>query len=91
MEDQPTPRFHETYADLTRGLPPSQIREALKRLTRCKHPLTDEEIAGEHPRVQACLEKIAAAYARKKERSAVASKARRDAAREKRVASEATS
>ena len=76
------PTFHETYAELTAGLPPSQLREAHKRLSRCKQPLTDEEIAGEHPRVQACLERIAAAYARKKVRSAVASKARRDAARE---------
>ena len=78
MTDQP---FHDTYAELTAGLPPSQLREALKRLSKCKTPLTDEEIAGEHPRVQACLERIAAAYARKKARSAVASKARRDAAR----------
>jgi hypothetical protein len=81
MDEQP--QFHEAYAALTAGLPPSQIRLALSRLTTSKVPLTAEEIAGEHPRVQACLEKIAAAYTRKKARSATSSKARRDDAREK--------
>ena len=79
MEQQPT--FHETYSGLVAGLPPSQLREAHKRLSKCKQPLTDEEIVSQHPRVQACLEKISAAYGRKKSRSAVSSKARRDAAR----------
>jgi hypothetical protein len=73
--------FHPTYADLLRGLPPSQLKEARRRLCSCKQPLTDEELVSEHPRVLACLEKIAASYGRKKGRSAVASKARRDAAR----------
>ena len=76
------PSFHPTYAGLLAGLPPSQLREAHKRLGRCKNPLTAEEIGSEHPRVQACLERLAASYGRKKGRSAVASKARRDAARE---------
>ena len=79
MEQQPT--FHETYSGLVAGLPPSQLREAHKRLSKCKQPLTDEEIVSQHPRVQACLEKISAAYSRKKTRSAVSSKARRDAVR----------
>jgi hypothetical protein len=73
--------FHPTYADVVRGLPPSQLREAYKRLSTAKKPLTDEEIVSEHPRVAACLEKISQAYGRKKTRSAVASKARRDATR----------
>ena len=77
--------FHEAYADLVAGLPPSQIREAHKRLTTCKQPLTAEELTTEHPRVQACLEKIAAAYTRKKARSATSSKLRRDTAREEGV------
>ena len=83
MTDQleATPRFHEAYAELAAGLPPSQLREAHKRLTRCKQPLTDEEVAGEHPRVQACLERIAAAYARNQERSRASSQKRRDATR----------
>ena len=74
--------FHPTYAGLLAGLPPSQLKEARRRLSSCKQPLTDEELVSEHPRVLACLEKIAASYSRKKGRSAVASKARRDAARE---------
>jgi hypothetical protein len=74
-------KFHEVFNDLVAGLPPSQLKEARKRLTTCKQPLTDEELASEHPRVQAGLEKIAAAYARKKVRSAASSKARRDASR----------
>jgi hypothetical protein len=79
--DQPF-KFHDAYAALTAGLPPSQLRLAQTRLTKCKlSPLTAEEIAGEHPRVQACLEKIAAAYGRKKQRSAIASKARREVAK----------
>jgi hypothetical protein len=77
-----TATFHPTYADVVRGLPPSQLREAYKRLSTAKSPLTDAEILSEHPRVAACLEKISQAYGRKKTRSAVASKARRDAARE---------
>ena len=84
MTEQQTPHaFHDVYADLVAGLPPSQLKEARKRLTTCKQPLTDEELASEHPRVQACLERLAAAYARKKLRSATSSKARRDAVREK--------
>jgi hypothetical protein len=84
MSDKPTqPPFHEAYDALVAGLPPSQLREAYKRLSTAKVPLTDEEIFSEHPRVKACLERIVAAYGRKKSRSAVASKVRRDAAREK--------
>ena len=75
------PSFHPTYAGLLAGLPPSQLKEARRRLSSCKQPLTDEELVSEHPRIHACLEKIAASYGRKKGRSAVASKARRDAAR----------
>ena len=77
------PTFHEAYAALVAGLSPSQLREAHKRLMKCKQPLTAEEIVGEHPRIQASLEKICEAYKRKKTRSAVASKARRDDARGK--------
>ena len=81
MDDQPF-KFHEAYAALTAGLPPSQIRLTQTRLTKCKlNPLTAEEIAGEHPRVRACLEKISQAYSRKKLRSATSSKVRRDATR----------
>ena len=79
------PLFHEAYAALVAGLPPPQLREAHKRLMKCKQPLTAEEIVGEHPKVLACLQKIAAAYERKKGRSATSSKARRDAVRERLV------
>ena len=72
--------FHPTYAGLLAGLPPSQLREAHKRLTKCKHPVGD--ISSEDPRILACLERLVASYGRKKGRSAVSSKARRDAARE---------
>ena len=74
--------FNEAYSGLLAGLPPSQLREAYKRLSTAKQPLTDEEICSEHPRVLATLERLAAAYIRKKARSAIASKARRDAAKE---------
>ena len=77
-----TPAFHEAYAGLIAGLPPSQLREAYKRLSTAKVPLTDEEICSEHPRVLATLERLASAYIRKKQRSAIASKARREAAKE---------
>jgi hypothetical protein len=77
-----TPAFHEAYDDLVAGLPPSQLREAYKRLSTAKVPLTDEEICSEHPRVLATLERLASAYIRKKQRSAIASKARREAAKE---------
>ena len=77
-----TPAFHEAYAGLISGLPPSQLREAYKRLSTAKVPLTDEEICSEHPRVLATLERLASAYIRKKARSAIASKARREAAKE---------
>ena len=91
MDDQPL-KFHATYADLVAGLPPSQLKEARKRLMACKQqPLTAEEVVGEHPKVLACLEKIAAAYKRKKTRSSVASKCRRDAVREKLVRTNAGS
>ena len=85
MSDQPTaqPSFHEAYDSLVAGLPASQLREAHKRLVKCKQPLTADELVSEHPRVLACLERIVAAYGRKKSRSAVASKVRRDAARDK--------
>jgi hypothetical protein len=93
MSDQPTaqPSFHEAYDSLVAGLPASQLREAHKRLVKCKQPLTADELVSEHPRVLACLERIVAAYGRKKSRSAVASKVRRDAARDKPTAADADS
>jgi len=40
--EQTPPAFYACYTDLVAGLPPSQVREAHKRLMKCKTPLTAE-------------------------------------------------
>ena len=74
--------FAECYKEAFGGLPPSQQREAVKRLTgRRRNPLTPEQCAEPSPEVLACLEAVNAAYMSKKLRSRAASSQKREAAR----------
>ena len=72
------PEYREKYG----GLPPSQQREAVKRLTtRRRNPLSPEQCAEASAEVEACLEAVNAAYLSKKARSKQASASNREAAR----------
>ena len=74
--------FAECYKEAFGGLPPSQQREAFKRLsTRRRNPLSPEQCAEPSPEVLACLEAVNAAYLSKKQRSKQASASKREAAR----------
>ena len=78
----PTWPFAECYKEAFGGLPPSQQREAFKRLsTRRRNPLSPEQCAEPSPEVLACLEAVHAAYMSKKLRSRAASSQKREAAR----------
>ena len=70
--------FAGCYAEKYGFLPPSQRREAVKRLTtRRRNPFTVEQCAEESPEVEAVLAQVFAAYQRKKLRSKAASAAKR--------------
>ena len=70
--------FAECYKEAFGGLPPSQQREAVKRLTgRRRNPLTPEQCAEPSPEVLACLEAVNAAYLNKKARSKASSATKR--------------
>ena len=74
--------FAPEYREKFGGLPPSQQREALKRLTtRRRNPLTESQCAEPSPEVLACLEAVQKAYLSKKQRSKQASATKREAAR----------
>ena len=74
--------FAPEYREKFGGLPPSQQREALKRLTsRRRNPLTETQCAEASAEVEACLEAVNAAYRSKKLRSRAASSQKREAAR----------
>ena len=74
----PTWPFAECYKEAFGGLPPSQQREAVKRLTgRRRNPLTPEQCAEPSPEVLACLEAVNAAYLNKKQRSKASSATKR--------------
>ena len=74
----PTWPFAECYKEAFGGLPPSQQREAFKRLsTRRRNPLSPEQCAEPSPEVLACLEAVNAAYLNKKARSKAASATKR--------------
>jgi hypothetical protein len=75
--------FAGCYAEKYGFLPPSQRREAVKRLTtRRRNPFTVEQCAEESPEVEAVLAQVFAAYQRKKLRSKAASAAKRAPPRE---------
>ena len=74
--------FAPEYREKFGGLPPSQQREALKRLTtRRRNPLSPDQCAEASAEVEACLEAVNAAYLSKKQRSKAASKQKREATR----------
>ena len=74
--------FAPEYREKFGLLPPSQQREAYKRLsTRRRNPLTPEQCAEPSAEVEACLEAVNAAYLSKKQRSKQASAVKREAAR----------
>ena len=68
------PEYRENFG----LLPPSQQREALKRLTtRRRNPLTEVQCAEPSAEAEACLEAVNAAYLSKKARSKAASATKR--------------
>ena len=74
--------FAPEYREKFGGLPPSQQREALKRLTtRRRNPLTEAQCAEPSAEVLTCLEAVNAAYLSKKQRSKAASASKREATR----------
>ena len=78
QQDETVWQFANCYAEKYGFLPPSQRREAVKRLsTRRRNPLTTEQCAQESPDVEAVLAQVWAAYQRKKQRSKASSAARR--------------
>ena len=78
QQDETVWQFASCYAEKYGFLPPSQRREAVKRLsTRRRNPLTTEQCAQESPDVEAVLAQVWAAYQRKKQRSKASSAARR--------------
>ena len=78
----PTWPFAESYKEAFGNLPPSQVREAYKRLTtRRRNPLSPEQCAEPSAEVLACLEAVNAAYLSKKQRSKAASASKREATR----------
>ena len=70
--------FAPEYREKFGGLPPSQQREALKRLTsRRRNPLTETQCAEPSAEVLACLEAVNTAYLNKKARSKASSATKR--------------
>ena len=68
------PEYEARFAEL----PPSQRREALKRLTgRRRNPLSPEQCAQPSAEVEACLEAVQKAYWSKKARSKASSAVKR--------------
>ena len=82
-QDQEHARGHSPeYQEKFGGLPPSQQREAYKRLsTRRRNPLTPEHCAEPSDEIVAVLTAVNAAYLNKKARSKAASATKREAAR----------
>ena len=70
--------FAESYKEAFGGLPPSQQREAVKRLTgRRRNPLTEEQVREPSEEIEAVLTAVNAAYLSKKARSKAASATKR--------------
>ena len=63
----PTWPFNECYREKYGGLPPSQQREAVKRLVgRRRNPLTEEQVREPSEEIEAVLTAVNAAYLNKK-------------------------
>ena len=77
-QEQPTWQFAPEYESRFKELPPSQRREALKRLTgRRRNPLTEEQCREACPDVEQTLDAVHKAYLNKKQRSKQASAVKR--------------
>ena len=78
-QEQPTMwQFAPEYEARFKELPPSQRREALKRLTgRRRNPLTEEQCREVCPDVEQTLDAVHKAYLNKKQRSKQASAVKR--------------
>ena len=83
MDEQTTEQtiawaFHSDYKEKFGGLPPSQQREAVKRLVgRRRNPLTEEQVREPSEEIEAVLTAVNAAYLSKKARSKAASATKR--------------
>ena len=70
--------FAPSYEANYSHLPPSQLREAIKRLSsRARNPLPAEKLAEEDPQIEGVLAAVKKAYLAKKERAKVASSVKR--------------
>ena len=77
-QEQTTWHFAPEYEARFKELPPSQRREALKRLTgRRRNPLTEEQCREVCPDVEQTLDAVHKAYLNKKQRSKQASAVKR--------------
>ena len=70
--------FAPSYESSYSSLPPSQLRECIKRLSsRARNPLSAEALTQENPEVEGVLSAVRKAYLAKKDRAKVASAAKR--------------
>ena len=70
--------FAPSYESSYSSLPPSQLRECIKRLSsRARNPLSAEAITQENAEVEGVLSAVKKAYLAKKDRAKVASAAKR--------------
>ena len=75
--------FAPSYESSYSGLPPSQLREAVKRLSdRKRNPLSVEKLTQEDPDIEGVLAGVKRAYLAKKERTKVASATKRASRRQ---------
>ena len=75
--------FAPSYEPSYSSLPPSQLRECIKRLSsRARNPLSAEALTQENPEVEGVLGAVKKAYLAKKDRAKVASAAKRATQRE---------
>ena len=75
--------FAPSYEASYSGLPPSQLREAMKRLAeRRRNPLPVEKLSEENPEIETVLSAVRKAYLAKKDRAKLASAAKRASQKE---------
>ena len=75
--------FAPSYESSYSSLPPSQLRECIKRLSsRARNPLSAEAITQENAEVEGVLSAVKKAYLAKKDRAKVASAAKRASQKE---------
>ena len=75
--------FAQSYQQTYSNLPPSQLREAVKRLSeRKRSPLSASALTQEDPEIEGVLSGVKRAYLAKKERAKLASASKRASQRE---------